>query len=61
VREYTSREAADHLGVSVQHWHRLVDRYGITPCRQAPGLRGARWWWDTDVDLIRQDLEPCTP
>lgn len=54
VEGLTSREAAEALAVRVQQWHRLVARYGLTPTRELPGIRGAKFWHPEDVDRVRQ-------
>lgn len=44
-----TREAAQRAGISVQAWHRLMDRLGIKPAAKVPGVTGAKMWSPEDV------------
>lgn len=57
MKDPTSREAADRLGISVQRWHRLVERYRLSPTRELPGIRGAKFWRQQDVTLVGRILD----
>lgn len=57
MKDWTSRQAADELGISVQRWHRLVDRYRLTHTYTLPGLRGAKFWREQDVRFVGRILE----
>jgi hypothetical protein len=46
---YTTKEAADVLGVDVARFFRLMDTHTILPVLSAPGIRGAKFW---DVEQI---------
>lgn len=49
----TVREAADILGLSVQHVHRLIESGALTVERQLPGATGAKLIPRTEVDALR--------
>lgn len=60
VEGLTSREAAERLDIRVQQWHRLVARYGLTPTRELPGIRGAKFWHPEDVDRVAAELQAAS-
>lgn len=49
----TVREAADILGLSVQHVHRLIESGTLTVERQLPGATGAKLLPRSDVDALQ--------
>ena len=57
MKDPTSKEAADQLGISVQRWHRLAERYQLKPTRELPGLRGAKFWREQDVRFVARVIE----
>jgi hypothetical protein len=48
----TSKGAAERLGVTVRQFHYLVERHGVKPVRELPGLRGAKFWDPSDIDAM---------
>jgi hypothetical protein len=56
MKSLTSREAADLLEVRVQRWHRLAAEHNLTPERELPGIRGAKFWRRRDVERVRKAL-----
>ena len=48
-----TKEAADLLGeTSVKQFLRVMDREGILPAVQVPGIRGAKFWNRADLDRL---------
>jgi hypothetical protein len=61
MKDPTSREAADQLGISVQRWHRLAERFQLKATRELPGLRGAKFWRPQDVRTVGRFLAAEQP
>lgn len=49
----TTREAATELGITVRRFHWLVVKHELTPERELPGIRGAKFWNPSDVERLR--------
>ena len=53
----TSRQAADHLGVNVSKFHRIVAATEwLTPVLEIPGIRGAKFWNPDDIERLGDEL-----
>ena len=53
----TSRQAADHLGVNVSKFHRIVAATEwLTPVLEIPGIRGAKFWNPADIETLATQL-----
>lgn len=48
----TAREAAELLNVSVFHIARLAQTGALPTAMQAPGKRGARFFYQADVEAL---------
>ena len=56
METFTSQQAADQLGVTVQKFHRLVAEHHIEPMLSAPGRRGAKFWKPADIRRLAKKV-----